>query len=90
MGLEQAQIAAIAAAVGDATVPDLAARLRAQFPDLSITVCADNDIIGARPVLEREGFNLYLVDGGSHCLSLTSDPDTASGVVVAWVEAEEE
>ncbi|MEW6646565.1 MAG: DUF6129 family protein [Pseudomonadota bacterium] len=89
MGLQPAQLAAIAAAVDDATAPDLAARLHAQFPDLHITVCADDDIIGARPVLELGGFNLYLVDGGSHCLGLTSDPAAASGVVVAWVEAEE-
>lgn len=90
MGLEQAQLTAIADAVDDATAPDLAARLRAQFPGLSFTVCADDDIIAARPVVEREGFNLYLVDGGSHCLSLTRDAASASGVVVAWVEAEEE
>lgn len=69
--------------------PDLATHLHAQFPGLNVTVCADDDIIGARPVLAQEGFNLYLADGGSHCLSLTSDPAAASGVVVAWVEAGE-
>jgi len=90
MGLPQAQIAAIADAVDDAMAADLPARLRAQFPGLSITVCADDDIIAARPVVEREGFNLYLVDGGSHCLSLTRDADAATGVVVAWVGADDD
>lgn len=42
----------------------------------------------ARPVLERPGFNLYLINGSKHCLNLTTDPDVAIGVVIAWTEAE--
>lgn len=89
MALQPGQLDLIAAAVDDPAAPDLAARLRAQFPGLSFTVCADDDIIGGRPVLARDGFNLYLVDGSSHCMSLTRDADAACGVVVAEVTAEE-
>ena len=85
MAVDDAQLAAIAAAINDPAAPDLAARLRAAFPALTFTVCADDDVIRARPVVERERFNLYLVDGSSHCMSLTSDAAVASGVVVAEV-----
>lgn len=85
MALGDAQLAAIVAAIDDPAAPGLAARLRVAFPDLTFTVCADDDVIRARPVVERERFNLYLVDGSSHCMSLTSDPAVASGVVVAEV-----
>ena len=40
------------------------------------------------PVLERPGFNLYLVNGSEHCLSLTNDPELAIGVVLAWTDEE--
>ena len=64
--------------------------MRGTFPGLTFTVCADDDIIGPRPVVEGQGYNLYLVDASSHCLSLTRDPESASGVVVAWTSDEED
>ncbi len=62
--------------------------LRGDFPDLHFTYCMDDDVVGARPVFEDAGFNLYLVDSSSHCLSLTQDMETASGLVLAEIEAE--
>jgi hypothetical protein len=50
---------------------------------LSLTLCNDDDVIGAIPALEDEGFNLYYVDGSGHCWSLTSDPARATGLLVA-------
>jgi len=38
------------------------------------------------PALKREKFNLYLVNGSEHCLSLTDDPQQAIGVVLAEVD----
>lgn len=90
MAVDQAQLQAIAEAIDDPLAAELVGRLRGSFPGLSFTVCADDDIIAARPVVERDGFNLYLVDGSSHCLSLTRDAASASGVVVAWVETGDE
>jgi hypothetical protein len=62
--------------------------LRSEFPDLHFTYCMDDDVVGATPVFEDPAFNLYLVNSSSHCLSLTQDMDTASGLVIAEVEEE--
>ncbi len=59
--------------------------LREAWPDLHFTYCLDDDIINGKPVLERDGFNIYLVDGREHCLCLTNDYETATGVVLAEV-----
>jgi hypothetical protein len=63
--------------------------LRSQFPEIHFTYCMDDDVYAALPVLERERFNLYLVDSRDHCLSLTQDNEIATGIVVAEVEPEE-
>ncbi|MBK6744790.1 MAG: hypothetical protein IPG66_18295 [Hydrogenophilales bacterium] len=63
--------------------------LRQAWPDTHFTLCGDNDVPARLPpALERPGFNLYLINGSEHCLSLTTDPDVAIGVVIAWTEAE--
>lgn len=63
------------------------ARLRAAWPGLHLTLCGDDDVPARLPpVLERPGFNLYLVNGSEHCLTLTNDPEVAIGVVLAWVD----
>lgn len=63
------------------------AQLRAAWPGLHLTLCSDNDVPARVPaMLERPGFNLYLVNGSEHCLSLTNDPDVAIGVVLAWAD----
>jgi hypothetical protein len=64
--------------------------LRGQFPDIHFTYCMDDDIYAALPVLERDRFNLYLVDSRDHCLSLTQDSEIATGIVVAEVEPEDD
>ena len=65
------------------------ASLKKTWPDLRFTFCNDDDMPARLPpVLRREGFNLYLVNGSEHCLSLTDDPLHAIGVVVASVDDE--
>lgn len=59
--------------------------LRAGFPGIHFTYCLDDDIITGRAALAREGFNLYLVDGSDHCLSLTTELSHATGIVMAEV-----
>ncbi len=63
-------------------------RLRGSFPDIHFTYCMDDDVVGANPVFEDSAFNLYLVDSSSHCLSLTQDMESASGLVIAEIEGE--
>jgi hypothetical protein len=58
-------------------------KLRNAYPDMHFTYCMDDDITSGRPVLEREAFNVYLVDGREHCLCLTANHDTATGLVIA-------
>ena len=64
--------------------------LRETLAPIHFTYCRDEDIgegIGvAAPVRRAAGFNLYLVDGQSHCLRLTADPDAATGLVLAELD----
>ncbi len=88
--LDEAVIGRIAALVaargpGEATL----AQLRADWPGLRFTACADDDICGPAPYLEAETFNLYLLDAREHCIALTSDLSVASGVVLADVEPDD-
>jgi len=88
--IEQATIDAIVARVEasriDGQVDDqIVSGLRADFPDLHFTWCMDDDIGSEQPLLEKERFNLYLVNGQAHCLTLTTDPAVANGVVIAEV-----
>lgn len=63
--------------------------LKAEYAPLRFTHCSEDDIPhNARPVVEAEQFDVYLVAGGEGCLSLTNDTDIAAGVVIA--EREEE
>lgn len=62
--------------------------LRQQFPEIHFTYCLDDDVIGAEPVQEQAAFNLYLVDTRNHCFAFTADPEVASGIVVAEIDAE--
>jgi hypothetical protein len=45
----------------------------------------DDDLPNNTPVIEHEGFNLYLIDGREHCLCLTNDYEVATGIVVAEI-----
>ncbi len=63
--------------------------LRSAWPGMHFSYCMDDDICGVEPVRELPGFNLYLVDGREHCLSLTGNPEAATGLVLAEVEPDE-
>jgi len=43
----------------------------------------DDDLPNNTPIIEHKDFNLYLIDGREHCLCLTNDYETATGIVVA-------
>ncbi|HTY04577.1 MAG TPA: DUF6129 family protein [Rhodocyclaceae bacterium] len=66
------------------TFDEQARHLRASFPNVHITVCGEDDIpMRLSPAAENRFCSLYYVDASSHCLKLTTDPEAASGVVVA-------
>jgi hypothetical protein len=82
------KIANTAASFGDLNDKALVS-LKQTWPDLRFTVCNDDDMPARlSPALRRERFNLYLVNGSEHCLSLTDDPLQAIGVVLAEVDEE--
>lgn len=81
-------IANTAAQLGELDEASLAT-LKQSWPDLRFTLCSDDDMPARMsPAVRRERFNLYLLGGGEHCLSLTDDPLQAIGVVVAAVDEE--
>jgi hypothetical protein len=82
------QIAQRTAAIGTLDEPALE-QLKAEWPALRFTLCNDDDMPARmQPALRATGFNLYLVGGGEHCLTLTEDPEQAIGVVLAQVDGE--
>ncbi|MGD8592222.1 MAG: DUF6129 family protein [Gammaproteobacteria bacterium] len=69
---------------------DTVAALRQSYPSIHFTYCMDDDITNAKPVLEADTFNIYLIDGREHCLCLTNDFDVATGIVLAEVIEDDE
>jgi hypothetical protein len=60
--------------------------LRKTLSDIHFTYCFDDDVCGPKPVYEADKFNIYLVDGTSHCASFTLSHDAASGLVIAELD----
>lgn len=57
--------------------------LRNKWPDIHFTYCSDDDVCGPASVRESEKFSMYLIDSRDHCLSFTSNPEIATGLVLA-------
>jgi hypothetical protein len=64
--------------------------LKQAFPGIRFTLCSEDDIHAGKPVLESEGFEIYLVGSSDACLTLTNDYALATGVVIAEIWPEEE
>ncbi len=59
------------------------ADLRRQFPGVRITVCNDDDLPARlTAVRETAAARFFYIDAGEHCVKLSSDAETASGIVV--------
>lgn len=79
-----AEVAAMVAADGPGEA--VVARLRARWPQLRFTHCADDDVPPRlTPAFSGEGYRLYYIAGGDHCLALTREAEAAIGLVVAEV-----
>jgi hypothetical protein len=58
--------------------------LRKDWPDLHFTLCSDDDIPARlTPAVEGKDFNLYLVSNAQHCIAFTTEPEAATGLVLA-------
>lgn len=84
MIIDEAMITDVAAmASGRAIDEILRDELKYGFPGIRFTICSEDDIYAGKPVLEKEGFSIYLVGSSEHCLTLTNDFSLATGVVIA-------
>lgn len=61
------------------------ALLRERFPRLHFTECGEDDVSPRyQPALSMDSHHLYLISGASgHCLELTNNPATATGILLA-------
>lgn len=85
-GLNSEQINAVVAFVETNGLSDDTVRqLREQYAGCHFTYCMDDDVHFPKAYIERAGFNLYLVDSRQHCSELTTDSQTASGLVLAEI-----
>lgn len=69
----------------------LLGHLRSSFPGIHITVCGEDDIPARlRAVAGNELCQLYYVNKGEHCLSLTDDAEAATGLAVALCDGDDD
>ena len=68
----------------------LAVSLRERFRDVHFSICNDDDMPPRLPfAAENVLCRLYYVQSGDHCLSLTNDAGTATGLAVARIDQDE-
>lgn len=80
------QVNAIVAKIETAGVDETTvSALRQEYQPIHFTYCMDDDLPNSKPVIEKNDFNLYLIDGREHCLCLTNDYEVATGIVVAEI-----
>jgi hypothetical protein len=61
--------------------------LRRQFPEVRITVCNDDDIPALLAAAhETTAARFYYVDASEHCVKLSTDAESASGIVVGLID----
>ena len=84
MKLNEQSLAAIEAFLASAGA-DAAAigELRKRFPGLALSRCDASDVAEQTPFRSFARCNLYLLDGRDHCWKITSDPGSATGIVLA-------
>lgn len=88
--ITEAQLNAVAERINSAYLDDaLINQLRTEFAPIHFTYCMDDDVSDLTPVTENPKFNLYLIDGREHCLTLTNNYQNATGIVVAEVIADD-
>ena len=70
-----------------AGLDEVARRLRADHPGLTVTLVAEDDMPDSPYRAERD-YLLFLVDRRDHCWTITDNPESASGLVLALRERE--
>ncbi|QSA99310.1 hypothetical protein [Methylococcus sp. EFPC2] len=68
---------------GEGSSAERVANLRKAFPGLSLTRCDAGDMDTETPILETAGFAVYLIDTSEHCVRITTQPEAATGLILA-------
>ena len=63
--------------------PDLPTRIRSRIPGLLVTRCDETDVGPDVTFRTYSKYQMFLVDGRGHCWNLTSDPGSATAVLLA-------
>lgn len=79
--------AELLAGVAEAVTPGIAeAELRQKFPGVRITVCSDDDIPAKLEAAHETAVaRFYYFDASEHCVKLSNDAASASGIVVGLI-----
>lgn len=83
MALTVSQLESIERFLMAEAAPSNIAAFRAEFPGVAITRCDASDVQDETPFRKHPLFDLYLLDARDHCVRLTTNPNEATGVVVA-------
>ncbi len=68
---------------GEGSAAERVASLRSAFPGVSLTRCDASDMDAETPVLETARFDVYLIDTSEHCVRVTTQPEAATGLILA-------
>ncbi|MCB2014801.1 MAG: hypothetical protein R3E11_13605 [Sphingobium sp.] len=60
--------------------------LRERFPGMTLLQCDAADVL-EEPWRNWGGIDLHLVDTSNHCVAVTSDPEQATGILLATRQA---
>lgn len=88
VAINAATLAAVAARAAELDLSEASVgHLRREWPGVHFTFCGEEDVPARlNPVLEGQGFNLYLVNNADHCVAFTNQLEAATGIVLAWVD----
>ncbi len=67
---------------GDAAGASAVAHLRKKLPRLSWTRCDASDV-SETPYRSFPRFDVHLIDAADHCVRITTEPEHATGLIVA-------
>jgi hypothetical protein len=81
--VEAAELVCVAKVLGESAPADWLERLRRMLPGRAITVCDAADMTEDRPYRQYPDFELYLVNGSTHCWQLTQELEAATALIVA-------
>jgi len=61
--------------------------LRERWSDIHFTHCFEDDLCMEKPIREGVAANIYLVNGHNHCAVITDHEPSATGLLIAEMNA---